>query len=100
MSRLNPLNHMRRQRRLAAAYHAVFGTTEGAIVLRDLLSLGGMLETSHTPGDTAHTAFQEGRRSLALEIVNRLRWTETELHTLAAERTTDRLNTLQEDHDV
>ena len=100
MSRPNPPGPLRRRRRLAAAYHSVFGTSEGRIVLGDLLSLGGMLETSHTPGDPNHTAFLEGRRSLALEIIDRLRWTETELHALAAERTTDALNRIEEDEHV
>ena len=82
---------LRRRARLGRAYHAVFGSPEGKLVLADLLGAAGMLETSHMPGDSCGTAFQEGRRSLGLHVLDHLRWTETELLRLARERTSDRL---------
>jgi hypothetical protein len=75
-----------RKRRLAAAYRAVFGSPEGKLVLADLLRRGGILETSHVPGDACSTAFQEGRRAMALDIIAELRWSDGELVQLAQQR--------------
>ena len=76
-----------RRRRVARAYQAVFSTQEGIVVLHDLLQRAGMLTTSHVPGDACSTAYYEGRRSLGLELVAELRWTEGELSMLAQART-------------
>lgn len=54
----------------AQAYQNVFGQGDGRIVLNDILKRGGTLETSVIPGDPYQTHFREGRRSLALEILN------------------------------
>ena len=92
MSRSSPaLSFIKRLIRVNRSYQAVFDTREGGLVLRDLLVKGGVLETSFTPGDPEATAFKEGRRSLALEIIEALRWSEGELVKLAQERTSDRL---------
>jgi hypothetical protein len=68
-----------RRRRLAAAYRELFDSVAGQAVLADLLRAGGILQTSHVPGDACSTAFAEGRRSMALELMARLRWTDGEL---------------------
>lgn len=77
--------------KLAAAYSAVFESPDGRIVLADLLARAGMLEVSTVFGDPYATHFRDGRRALALEIVNLLRWSEMELLQLAKERTAETL---------
>jgi hypothetical protein len=80
-----------KRKELAHAYQRTFDTPHGQMVLRDLLRKGGILETSHEPGDAYTTAWRDGRRSLALELVEALRWTEGELVALAQEQTADQI---------
>lgn len=67
----------------ARAYEQVFASPEGQRVLYDLLRAGGVLQTSLVPGDPQGTAFNDGRRSMALHIIDQLRWSEAELAKLA-----------------
>lgn len=57
---------------LIHAYRAVFDTPAGREVLADILTRGNLVETSFVPGDQHTTAFNEGKRRLALEIIERL----------------------------
>jgi hypothetical protein len=85
-----------RQVALLAAYRDLFKLPEGRLVLADLLREGGLLACSHAPGDSHETAFAEGKRALALHLVQQLRWSEAELLQLARQRTTDRLGDTDE----
>jgi hypothetical protein len=58
----------------------------GEIVLLDLLREGGILSVSYQAEDPHQTSFNEGRRSMALTILERLRWTEGDLMQLALAR--------------
>lgn len=78
--------------RTRRAYHAVFGTPEGQLVLHDLLRRCGMLETSQVNGDPHMVAFREGRRSVGLDLVHAMRWTEAEVIQLALARTGEQLS--------
>lgn len=69
-----------------AAYKAVFDSPDGVRVMRDLMIRGGLLETSAVEGDPHMTHFNEGRRSLVLDILKELRWSETDIAELARER--------------
>ena len=60
------------QAALVGAYRAVFGTIQGRDVLADILTRAGMVGSSFVPGDPHATAFNEGKRRLALEIIERL----------------------------
>lgn len=57
---------------LVQAYRAVFSTPAGKDVLADILTRGGMVASSFAAGDPHMTAFNEGKRRLALEIIERL----------------------------
>lgn len=83
----------REQAALSHAYHDVYATPQGKVVFEDLMRKGGMLETSPDPADSR---FFEGRRSLALEICKALRWTESEMITLAQAQTREDLERLVE----
>ena len=69
--------------RKSAAYSAVFATPEGEIVLQDLLREGGLLASSVVEGDAYATHRKEGRRELALHIVHRLSWSESQVAAFA-----------------
>jgi len=87
------LKGFRRQAAVNQAYHAVYATPEGQLVLHDLMRRGGILETSPVPDDSR---FYEVRRSLALEIAKELRWTEAEMIALARETTKEDMERLVE----
>lgn len=91
------LRHFRRALRIKAAYRETFESPAGTLVLRDLLRRAGALETSMEPGDPGMTAFREGRRSLALDVLQQLRWSEGELAQLARERDPDALSAVTDD---
>lgn len=70
---------VRQRARLHAAWHAIEATAEGQTVIADLMTLAGATVGSHSPGDPYQTAFNEGRRSIAIDVMERLRWTEARL---------------------
>jgi hypothetical protein len=70
---------LRRRTTLIKAYKEVFGSIDGQFVLKDLIGRAGILESE--PGK-----FAAGRRSIVLEILKDLRFDETALMKLAAER--------------
>lgn len=80
-----------KRKELAHAYATTFNSPGGKIVLQDLLRKAGILEVAHEPGDPYMTAWRDGRRSMALEIIEALRWTEGELVTLAQEQTAEQI---------
>lgn len=67
---------------VALAYKRVFGGEDGELVLHDIMRRGGVLRTGFDvrPG---LTAFNEGRRSLALEIVRELALNEKDFERMA-----------------
>jgi hypothetical protein len=67
----------------ARAYEQVFASPDGQRVLYDILRAGGILTISHVPGDPYSTEWNDGRRSLAMHIIDQLRWNEAELVKLA-----------------
>lgn len=85
-----------KRKALAHAYQGTFNTPHGQIVLHDLLRKAGILEVAHEPGDPHTTAWRDGRRSMALEIINALRWTEGELVALAQQQTADEIAEVRE----
>lgn len=60
-------DHALVRRRLAAAGYATLGQHHPH-TLADIAVRGRLYRSSHVPGDPQTTAFNEGRRSLALEI--------------------------------
>lgn len=91
------LERMAPRLRLARAYQATFDTLDGKRVLHDILREGGVLTTSMFEGDQGHaTAFREGKRALALHVLERLRWSEAEIVAFAQERTSAQINEFAE----
>jgi len=69
-----------------ASYRAVFDSPEGERVLHDLMQRAGILETSVIEGDAGMTHFKEGRRSVVLDILAELQWSESDIARAARER--------------
>jgi hypothetical protein len=86
-------NDWKRQLTVFQAYHRTLDNPDGQLVVTDILIAGGLLESSHTLGDAYDTAFREGRRSMALHVIDRLRWSNTEIVKLANEQTAQTLDT-------
>jgi hypothetical protein len=77
-------DHDGNRTKLLRAYQDIFGGhPAGRIVLFDLLSACGLLRCSHEAGCSDATAYNEGQRSIALHIVQQLRWSEGDLLRLA-----------------
>ncbi len=63
---------LKQRLKLHQSYQAVFAQPQGREVLHDLLREAGMFSTSQTT-DPYQTAFNEGKRYIALFVLNRLR---------------------------
>jgi hypothetical protein len=74
---------------LKQCYRNIFATPEGEIVLRDIIRIGCVAKPTYCRGDQYETAFQEGRRHLALTILHKVCKDETELQKLIEEGATD-----------
>ena len=55
---------------LIRAYQETFRPEAGQLVLADILRKASVVQTTYVVGDAMETAFNEGRRRGALEIVN------------------------------
>lgn len=83
--RLFPERH--RQYELAQSYQATFANPhflEGQIVLRDFLRESGILEVAYDPSDSR---FYDGKRAMALYLLDKLRWSPGELAQLGEQIT-------------
>lgn len=66
------LTTLKRIQKLKENYRSTFATPEGTATLHDIVRRAGVYSTSFTH-DPHATAFREGRRALALEIMSMLR---------------------------
>lgn len=77
------VNMAKRRLAVTGAYHTVYSTPEGAMMIHDLLREAGVLSVGHVAGDPASSQFNEGKRALGLHILQRLRFSEGALVKLA-----------------
>lgn len=73
-------------KQLAADYRAVFSTEEGKRVLEDLGVFAGLQADGFAPGDPHLTAYNAGRRSVALRILEMLEMSSLDFQKLAHDR--------------
>lgn len=73
------------KRELAQAYHDVFNSDSGRLVLHDLLKAGHFFRACYDPKNTHNTAFMNGERNMVLRIKGFLNLTEEEVEKLAHE---------------
>lgn len=73
-------------------YQKVFGSERGKKVLRHMMRISGFLSTSHVNNDPYSTAFNEGMRSMVIQIIKK---TKIDIKDLE-----ERLQQNQEDDDV
>lgn len=70
---------------IIASYKKVFSSDDGKIVLKDLISKGGILKTSFVDRDPQGTAFNEGSRNLVLHILTILQTDASEIERIHKE---------------
>lgn len=63
------LDAAREERDRLVDYRRTFSSDYGQRVLADMLRRGGVMQSSFVAGDPQMTAFREGRRRVALEII-------------------------------
>ncbi len=91
------LPQFRKQVAIGEAYARAFGAPEGRVVLTDILRECGLLEAGYAAGMSATDAVHaDGRRTIGLKIIERLRWSEAELLALAQERTAEEIEAVRE----
>lgn len=86
----------RKRSALAAAYETIYHLPQGRMVIEDLLKKSGILDVCHVMGDPGTSAFNNGRRSIGLEIMDAMRWSEGKLIQLAKEQTSERASAAAE----
>lgn len=89
------VSFVRVKMKLASAYQAVYASPDGALVIADILREAGILSVAHVEGDPGTSAFNDGKRAMALHVVQRLRWSEGELVALARQQTSEDLNSME-----
>lgn len=78
-------------------YGVVFGSPDGRLVLLDILRDAGIMSTAFDPSVPGQTEVNLGKQLLGLGILQKLRWTESDLLALSQERITpDQAEDLQE----
>lgn len=70
------------QRKIITAYKEVFRTDRGKIVLQDLFDKCGLMKLSFFKDNPTVTAYNEGRRSIAVFIAGLLKLTTEDLDKL------------------
>ena len=94
--------HTQRRLEMASAYQEVFAAPRGPVVLRDIIAAGGYLNEDVEPMSGEDALYRAGRRSIVAHILNRLRWSESELLQLGQKITYDELAnraSVQQDQD-
>lgn len=79
------LDRWKRRTRFAQALQAYYDTPDGSFVINELMKRCGLLTTSVDP-DPLAMAFAEGRRSVALDMLNELRFSTADAQRLSEER--------------
>ena len=82
MNAVNPLEMLRERMRLKAAYHDVFTSPQGKMVLKHILTEGYMFKSTFVAKDSHETALNEGSRRLALSILRAVNYDSRELEQL------------------
>lgn len=72
--------------KIASLYRDVLGRDDGRRVLIDICNRAGLLKVCEVRADPNMAIWHDGRRSLALEILDLVRWDAEELVRLAEER--------------
>ena len=82
-----------RRAELIADYRTVFGTPSGQRVLADIARRAGVMQTSFNGDGPDATAFREGRRRMALEIIETINADPDTLAKVAMDGNTEELFT-------
>jgi hypothetical protein len=77
------VNMAKRRMAITGAYHSVYNSPDGQLVIHDILREAGVLSAAHVAGDPGSSQVNEGKRLIGLMILQRLRFSEGALVKLA-----------------
>ena len=83
---------VRRRASRARAYTHIWDSPEGKIVFHDIFSKAGLLTDMGAPSSADDRSYAAGQRSIAIHILERLRWSEGELVRLSRQQTAQALD--------
>ena len=66
-------------------YQAVFGSLEGQLVLGDILREGGILTGSYVDQNASGTAYNEGKRRVAMYVANLVNMSEDDVRRITSQ---------------
>ena len=78
-------NIQRKQLKRLEAYHSVFTSPNGKIVLNDMMKAHFVLQTTHVPMDAVATAHNEGERNAVIRILSILKVTPQKMQRMMEE---------------
>lgn len=87
---------LRRRARLAQSYMRLFEDPDGKVVLNDIFSTCGILKDITPPATDDERSYAAGQRSIAIHIIERMRWSEGELVRLAQQQAQDEYEAAEE----
>jgi len=78
-----------KERKRRTLYHDLLNIPEGKEMLADMAHRHYMFTTTHVPGDPHYTAFNEGRRSVVVELLQLANISLSELQATLKRQETD-----------
>jgi hypothetical protein len=78
MSKSSQVSLAKKQAAVIGAYQNVFGTSDGELVLKDLMQRCGVLGNLFD-GDVNSMLVREGKRQVVLDIIEKLKWDVSQL---------------------
>ena len=83
--------------KLDGIYRSVFNGPNGRLILNDMMVNAGVFRSSYVEGDSHGTSYNEGRRSLVLDIIHLLKMEQSsDFYQQAADMQEDFNNTFTE----
>ena len=73
-----------KEKRRLADYHTVFGTPQGQRVISDLCQRHSVFDPCHVPGDSHSSSYNDGRRSVVVDLLRYLQTSPEQLDNLLA----------------
>lgn len=81
---------------LGEAYRRLYETSDGKLVLDDIMRQGGMIDDVFVGGATDVTAYNSGKRALALHVLRATQGGLSEVVALELQRQAESLNSMGE----
>jgi hypothetical protein len=87
----NKVGIEKKQMRKCEAYHRIFSSPDGKIVLHDMMKTHYVLSTTHVNNDPISTAHNEGERNAVIRILAVLKVTPAKMQRMMEEATDENI---------